>query len=96
MELSDSLYVRAYFAMDGMPDWNRVTVPGMYMIQIIFRDREHVLEQESGTPAIKLSEDDGEAAAVFLDLFVMEGLNLSTRLLKGTIQRREVFSSFAQ
>nr|WP_289499921.1 hypothetical protein [Faecalibaculum rodentium] len=59
-----------------MPDWNRVTVPGMYMIQIIFRDREHVLEQESGTPAIKLSEDDGEAAAVFLDLFVMEGLEL--------------------
>ena len=96
MELAQPFHVCAYLAVDGMLYRNRIIVSGMYVVKIIFCDREHVLQEEGGAFSVKFSKDNSEASAVFFACLSWMALNLSTRLLNGTIQSREVFSSFRQ
>lgn len=76
MELAQPFHVCAYLAVDGMLYRNRIIVSGMYVVKIIFCDREHVLQEESGAFSVKFSKDNSEASAVFFCLFVMDGPEL--------------------
>ena len=72
MKLAESFHVGADLSVDGMLYWHGIVVAGMYVIQIVFSDREHILEEKCGFPTVKLTEDNGEAPAVFLHLFIMD------------------------
>ena len=52
---------------------HRIVIAGMYVIQIVFSDREHILKEKCGFPSVKFAEDNGKAPAVFLHLFIMDG-----------------------
>ena len=72
MELAQPFHVCIYLTVDGMfyRDW--IIVPGMYVVQIVFSDREHVLQEKGGAFPVKFPKDNGEASAIFLCLFVMD------------------------
>ena len=43
MKLADFFHVCTDSFVNRMFNWNRVIISGMYMIQIAFRDRKHIL-----------------------------------------------------
>ena len=42
-ELACSRRIRTNLPGDRVADWNRISISGMYMIQILFRNRKHIL-----------------------------------------------------
>ena len=74
MKLKESFHVGADFFVYGVLHRDGIVIAGMDMIQIILCDWEHILKEKCGFPAIKLTEDNSEAATIFPYLFIMDRL----------------------